>query len=121
MPSFLVVTTRDLPEAYFVARFLESRRQRLAILNITGRAPSSAVRVLRRLGPVAKARHDGAVLYGQAHEVDLAPYIERGEGCAQALHELGGEVPVLRGEKALRARHAPGLQAPYLQGVPHAR
>jgi folate-dependent phosphoribosylglycinamide formyltransferase PurN len=50
MPSFLVVTTRDLPEAYFVARFLESRRQRLAILNITGRAPSSAVRVLRRLG-----------------------------------------------------------------------
>lgn len=50
MPSFLVVTTRDLPEAYFLARFLESRRQRLGILNITGRPPTAAVQVLRRLG-----------------------------------------------------------------------
>jgi len=50
MPSFLVVTTRDLPEAYFLARFLESRRQRLGILNITGRPPTAALHVLRRLG-----------------------------------------------------------------------
>lgn len=50
MPSFLIVTTRDLPEAYFIARFLESRRQRLGILNITGRPPGAALKVLLRLG-----------------------------------------------------------------------
>lgn len=50
MPSFLVVTTRDLPEAYFIARFLERRRQRLGILNITGRPPAAALKVLLRLG-----------------------------------------------------------------------
>jgi folate-dependent phosphoribosylglycinamide formyltransferase PurN len=50
MPSFLIVTTRDLPEAYFIARFLESRRQRLGILNITGRPPAAALKVLLRLG-----------------------------------------------------------------------
>jgi folate-dependent phosphoribosylglycinamide formyltransferase PurN len=50
MPSFLVVTTRDLPEAYFLARFLERRRQRFGILNITGRPPAAALGVLLRLG-----------------------------------------------------------------------
>jgi folate-dependent phosphoribosylglycinamide formyltransferase PurN len=49
MPAFLVVTTRDLPEAYFLARFLDARCQRLAILNITGRTPVTALKVLRRL------------------------------------------------------------------------
>lgn len=49
MPSFLVVTTRDLPEAYFLARFLEARGQRLGILNITGRPLTGALAVVRRL------------------------------------------------------------------------
>lgn len=49
MPSFLVVTTRDLPEAYFLARFLETRGQRLGILNITGRPLTGVLAVMRRL------------------------------------------------------------------------
>ena len=49
MPSFLIVTTRDLREAYVLARFLQDRRQRFGILNITGRPLRDGVRVLRRL------------------------------------------------------------------------
>ena len=72
MPSFLVVTTRDLPEAYFLARFLEGRGQRLGILNITGRPPLVALQVLRRL---ARNR-------GWPYVIDLL--------AARAVHALGG-------------------------------
>jgi folate-dependent phosphoribosylglycinamide formyltransferase PurN len=49
MASFVIVTTRDLPEAYFLAAALERRRQRIAVINITGRPLGAKFRVLRRL------------------------------------------------------------------------
>src|SRR5215475_792806 len=49
MKSFLIVTTRDLPEAYFLASALESRRQRIGVINITGRPLRTKLRVLGRL------------------------------------------------------------------------
>jgi len=48
--AFLVVTTRDLPEAYVLADFLLARGQRLAILSITGRPFLDQLRIFRRLG-----------------------------------------------------------------------
>jgi folate-dependent phosphoribosylglycinamide formyltransferase PurN len=49
MPKFVIVTTGDLPEAYFLAAALESRDQRLAIVNITGRPAVGRARILARL------------------------------------------------------------------------
>lgn len=49
VPSFVIVTTGDLPEAYFLARFLESRGQRLAMLNIVARPIAQQLQVLKRL------------------------------------------------------------------------
>src|SRR5947208_16820089 len=49
MKSFLIVTTRDLPEAYFLATALEARRQRIGLINITGRPLGTKLRVLARL------------------------------------------------------------------------
>ena len=49
MASFVIVTTRDLPEAYFLAADLERKGQRLAIVNISGRPLAAKLRVLRRL------------------------------------------------------------------------
>ena len=49
MKSFLIVTTRDLPEAYFLATTLEARRQRIGVINITGRPLGTKLRVLARL------------------------------------------------------------------------
>lgn len=47
--SFLIVTTNDLPEAYFLARFLKDNDQDLAILNIKGRSTKSKIKVIKRL------------------------------------------------------------------------
>src|SRR4029453_11381970 len=47
--SFVIVTTGDLPEAYFLARFLESRAQRLAMLNVVARPMAEQLKVLKRL------------------------------------------------------------------------
>jgi folate-dependent phosphoribosylglycinamide formyltransferase PurN len=49
MKSFLIITTKDLPEAYFLAAALESRRQRIGVINITGRPLRAKLRVLGRL------------------------------------------------------------------------
>jgi folate-dependent phosphoribosylglycinamide formyltransferase PurN len=49
MSSFLIVTTRDLPEAYFLAASLEARGQRIGVVNITGRPFAMKLRVLHRL------------------------------------------------------------------------
>jgi hypothetical protein len=49
MKSFLIVTTWDLPEAYFLAAALEARRQRIGVVNIMGRPLREKLRVLRRL------------------------------------------------------------------------
>jgi folate-dependent phosphoribosylglycinamide formyltransferase PurN len=54
MHSFLVVTTRNLPEAYVLVDFLLKRRQRVAVLNIKGRSLAAslwtAARIRRRRG-----------------------------------------------------------------------
>jgi hypothetical protein len=47
--SFVIVTTRDLPEAYFLAMFLESGAQRLAMVNVVARPVADQLRVLARL------------------------------------------------------------------------
>jgi folate-dependent phosphoribosylglycinamide formyltransferase PurN len=47
--SFLILTTHDLPEAYFLAKALEARKQRIGLINITGRPFATKLRVLRRL------------------------------------------------------------------------
>jgi folate-dependent phosphoribosylglycinamide formyltransferase PurN len=49
MKSFLILTTWDLPEAYFLATSLEARKQRVGVVNITGRPFTATLRVLRRL------------------------------------------------------------------------
>src|SRR6185436_3603241 len=49
MPSFIIVTTQDLPEAYFLAAALERKEQRIAVVNITGRPLGAKLRVLGRL------------------------------------------------------------------------
>jgi folate-dependent phosphoribosylglycinamide formyltransferase PurN len=47
--SFLIVTTRDLPEAYALARFLLGRQQRVGIVSITGRRLGHQMRIVRKL------------------------------------------------------------------------
>jgi folate-dependent phosphoribosylglycinamide formyltransferase PurN len=49
MRSFLILTTWDLPEAYFVAASLQAKGQRVGVINITGRPFGTTLRVLRRL------------------------------------------------------------------------
>ncbi len=49
MKSFLVLTTHNLPEAYFLVDFLVHRRQTVAIVNFTGRPPLHNFNVLKRL------------------------------------------------------------------------
>lgn len=50
MLSFLILTTADLPEAYFLGAFLESAGAPFAVVNLVGRSPRAALRVLARLG-----------------------------------------------------------------------
>jgi folate-dependent phosphoribosylglycinamide formyltransferase PurN len=47
--TFLILTTADLPEAYFLGAFLESLAVPFALVNMVGRPVSNQVKVLRRL------------------------------------------------------------------------
>jgi folate-dependent phosphoribosylglycinamide formyltransferase PurN len=49
VPAFVILTTADLPEAYFLAAFLELRAQPFAMINIVARPLASQLRVLARL------------------------------------------------------------------------
>ena len=49
MPAFLIVTTADLPEAYFLASFLEAWAQTFALVNIVARPAVNTLEVLGRL------------------------------------------------------------------------
>ena len=49
MLSFLVLTTGDLPEAYFLGSFLESSAASFALVNIVGRPVGNQLQVLARL------------------------------------------------------------------------
>jgi folate-dependent phosphoribosylglycinamide formyltransferase PurN len=55
--SFLIVTTNNLPEAYYIARFLTRKKQRVAIINITGRT------FLQKVKALAKINRNRGVLY----------------------------------------------------------
>lgn len=47
--SFLIITTNNLPEAYFAADFLTGKKQRIGIVNITGRSLSRKLFLLNRI------------------------------------------------------------------------
>src|SRR5256885_16867376 len=49
MLTFLILTTADLPEAYFMGAFLESVGAPFALVNIIGRPLGNQVQVLSRL------------------------------------------------------------------------
>lgn len=81
MQSFLILTTRDLPEAYFLARSLEARHQRIGIVNITGRPLPAKLRVLRRLRRNRGTRYLfdlflGRVLRGLYMPATIVPFPE---------------------------------------------
>lgn len=61
MTSFLVLTTHNLPEAYFLVDFLLKQRQNVAVVNLKGRPISHHVNILKRL----KNK------YGSAYVLDL--------------------------------------------------
>lgn len=64
--SFLIVTTHGLPEAYFLAHFLEARHQRIALLNLAGRPLAGRVRVMARLARRRGLRYLADFLLGRA-------------------------------------------------------
>ena len=47
--TFLILTTADLPEAYFLGSFLESVAIPFALVNIVGRPVGNQLQVLARL------------------------------------------------------------------------
>ncbi|ETX01858.1 MAG: hypothetical protein ETSY1_05875 [Candidatus Entotheonella factor] len=49
MTSFLVLTTHNLPEAYFLVDFLLKQRQPVAVVNLQGRPKSHHFRMIKRL------------------------------------------------------------------------
>ncbi len=49
MSDFVILTSANLPEAYFLAAFLASRSQRFALVNIVARPLGGQLRVLARL------------------------------------------------------------------------
>jgi len=66
MPSFLIATTRDLPEAHFLARFLDARGQRVSLVNLTGRPPRQTLRVAARLARTRGLAYVADFLLGRA-------------------------------------------------------
>ena len=66
MPSFAIVTTRNLPEAYFLAAFLESRGQRLALVNLERRPLRQTLRIFGRLGRRRGIRYLADLLLARA-------------------------------------------------------
>lgn len=66
MPSFVVVTTRDLPEAHYLARYLDSQRQDVAFVNLTGRPPGQSLRVVSRLARTRGLAYVTDFLLGRA-------------------------------------------------------
>jgi len=103
--SFLIVTTRGLPEAYFLARFLESREQRIAILDLAGRPLADQLRVIGRLARRRGLRYLADFLLGRAlgvlarqRRVDPFPELD-----ADAVARMTRQHPVL----VSRDPHAP--------------
>lgn len=49
MPTFLIVTTNNLPESYFLAEFLLEKKQSVGLLSIRGRTLSQKLKVFNRM------------------------------------------------------------------------
>lgn len=86
MASFLIITSRDLPEAHFLAVFLTSRGQRTAILNMTARPLPHRLRILARLARRRGARYLADLMLGRvvraltrSSGVDPFPEVARGD------------------------------------------
>lgn len=93
---FVVVTTDDLPEAYFVLDHLLSRHQDVALLNVRGRPWGNRLRIMRRLHRRHGARYLVELMMGrllrsryQAEEYSPFPEIDRA-----ALARIRSIVPV---------------------------
>jgi folate-dependent phosphoribosylglycinamide formyltransferase PurN len=71
--AFVILTTADLPEAYFLAAFLESRGQRFAMVNIVARPISSQLGVLARLRRNRGTVYLADLLLARAADLALAP------------------------------------------------
>ena len=65
MFSFLILTTSDLPEAYFLGSALETRGSRVSLINIVGRPVRDQLRVLRRLRRNRGLAYAADVVFGR--------------------------------------------------------
>ena len=72
--NFMIVTSGNLPEAYFLARALAVRRQRFAIVNVT-RSAVRHVRVLRRLHRTRGALYLVDLLLARLTDLLLLPIV----------------------------------------------
>lgn len=61
---FVVVTTNDLPEAWYLVEYLLSRGQSVAVMNARARSGGSALHELVRLRRVYGSRYAGGVMAG---------------------------------------------------------
>lgn len=73
MPGFLILTSTDLPEAYFLAGCLESRGQRLGMVNILARPVGAQIKILARLRRNRGNRYLADLLLARALDVINTP------------------------------------------------
>lgn len=78
MPGFVILTTADLPEAYFLAAFLEARGQRLAMVNVAARGVGRQLAVLARLRRNRGTVYLADVLLARAVDLIRPPTHRRG-------------------------------------------
>ena len=96
--AFVIVTTSDLPEAYHLATFLESRGQRLALVNIVARPLSNQLHVLARLRRNRGTRYVADLMLARAMN---ALHRRRGQHGAGAFPEVDARLV-----SHIRARHS---------------
>ncbi|HEU4368112.1 MAG TPA: formyltransferase family protein [Methylomirabilota bacterium] len=99
--SFLILTSGDLPEAYFLGAFLESVSQPFALVNILGRPVSNQLRVLARLRRNRGVRCVADILLARlANRLDGSFRGERSPRTMPAFPEI--TAPLVR---EIRSRH----------------
>ena len=101
MASFVILTTADLPEAYFLGAFLESHDQPFGLVNIVARPLRDQIRVLTRL-----SRKRGLACVGDvvvARLVDALLLTVHRKQLRQAVRAFPEVTPNL--VRGLRARH----------------
>ncbi len=101
VPSFLILTSADLPEAYFLGAVLESMAQPFALVNIVARPAGNRLQVLRRLWRRRGALFVADLLLGRLVDRLTAALNRRG------LRETLGAFPEIDAQavRAMRTRH----------------